>query len=137
MSSASQRRTSSNYFHGTLRSARWDCQTLTKNHSDEIISEYRDNYSIYGNILKQVKSDAEISNIKIRKASNYLKKLSNDILKNSSGNPIEALDKLQSFYIQKLSKLNFEYDEQAVNFYLINELTGCNVFPNILEIKHD
>ncbi|WP_414630999.1 DUF6488 family protein [Alteromonas australica] len=29
MSSASQRRTSSNYFHGTLRSARWDCQTLT------------------------------------------------------------------------------------------------------------
>ncbi|MFD3389089.1 DUF2787 family protein [Alteromonas macleodii] len=29
MSSASQRRTSSNYYHGTLRSVRWDCQTLT------------------------------------------------------------------------------------------------------------
>lgn len=108
-----------------------------KNHSDEIIAEYKDNFSIYGNVLQQIKGDTDISNIKIRKASNYLRKLSHDLLKSCSGNPIEALDKLQSFYIKKLSKLHFEYDEQAVNFYLINELTGCNVFPNIAAISHE
>ena len=45
-------------------------------------------------------------------------------------NPIAALNKLVTYFEEKLSINGKKYDRSAIKFYLVNEMIKCRVFPN-------
>ncbi len=59
-----------------------------------------------------------------------MQNLSDEYLAQQENNPKMALDELIYHFENEISTLNTEYDKQAIEFYLLDELLNCNVFPN-------
>ncbi|WP_163381376.1 SMEK domain-containing protein [Cyclobacterium sp. SYSU L10401] len=104
--------------------------TRFANYSDFLEEEYKENYSMYGKVLDDVKQSTDMSQVKLRKLSSHLKVFSDNILKQENGNPREALSFLVEHYKDQLSTLGINYDIGAIRFFLVDQLIACNVFPN-------
>ena len=60
----------------------------------------------------------------------YLQNESNRILDQCDNNPRVALDKFTEQLEENLSGSGKKYDSTAIRYFIIDELTQCNVFPN-------
>ena len=60
----------------------------------------------------------------------YLQDISVQFLEEEHDNPIAALNKLVTYFEEKLSINGKKYDRSAIKFYLVNEMIKCRVFPN-------
>lgn len=60
----------------------------------------------------------------------YLQDISVQFLEEEHDNPIAALNKLVTYFEEKLSTNGKKYDRSAIKFYLVNEMIKCRVFPN-------
>lgn len=60
----------------------------------------------------------------------FLRSTSDSFLSKADNNPRKALDELTSFLEEKISVSGKKYDQQAIRFFLLDELIKCNIFPN-------
>ena len=98
-------------------------------HADFLVDMYSDGYIEYGAILEAVKKEADFGQVKIRRAATYLKRRSDAILKECCGNPKQALDQLIAGFSDLLEKNGYTFDRGAGEFFVIDQLMKCNVFP--------
>lgn len=99
-------------------------------HSAFIRQQYIDLYTEYGAVLADVLDASDLGHTKIRRLGLYLMEVSDTILQKHSGDAKVALDALVTMYAGMLAKLQVEYDQQAVRFFLVDQMIKCNVFPN-------
>ena len=99
-------------------------------YSDYLTTRYKALVSFYSEPLKAAESTIGLDKVRVKKIQVYLKGFSNRYLTEKNGNPQEAIQAMALFFNDKLSKANFDFDEIAAEFYLIDELIKCNVFPN-------
>ena len=95
-----------------------------------LTGRYKELAYIYITPLKIAEKEIGLDKVKVLKIQLYLKSLSNRYLNEKGENPPEAIYALIAFFSSKLSIANFSFDETAAEFYLIDELIKCNVFPN-------
>ncbi len=97
-------------------------------HFDFLMTKYERLYPNYAGALIEAKSD--LAGVRVNKMNVYLQNLSDDYLVKHSNNPREALFELVNYFKKEISSSNTDYDELAIEFYLLDELINCNVFPN-------
>ncbi|QQM84782.1 SMEK domain-containing protein [Klebsiella variicola] len=84
----------------------------------------------YAGILNEINNSSDSGIININKLSAYLKRASNSALDECNGNPVDALNKLTDYYASRLRSNGVDYDDSAIQYYLIDNMIRCNVFPN-------
>ncbi len=99
-------------------------------HFDFLMEKYEKSYSIYAGTLIETKKISGIDGVRIKKINVYLQNFSDDYLTKYSNNPREALNELVYYFENEISSSNTNYDKLAIEFYLLDELIKCNVFPN-------
>lgn len=97
-------------------------------HFDFLMTRYERLISIYTGALIEAKSN--IDGVRVNKINVYLQILSDDYLAKHSNNPKDALNELVDYFEKEISSSNTEYDKLAIEFYLLDELINCNIFPN-------
>lgn len=97
---------------------------------DFLMSKYEKLYPNYAGILNQAKEVSGIDGVRVNKMNVYLQILSDDYLAEHSNNPKDALNDLVDYFEKEISSSNTNYDKSAIEFYLLDELINCNVFPN-------
>lgn len=101
-----------------------------KNFADKLITEYTTLYTIYGEALNIVNETLGIDEAQDIIIMFYLQDISVQFLEEEHDNPIAALNKLVTYFEEKLSINGKKYDCSAIKFYLVNEMIKCRVFPN-------
>ena len=101
-----------------------------KNFADKLITEYTTLYTIYGEALNIVNETLGIDEAQDIIIMFYLQDISVQFLEEEHDNPIAALNKLVTYFEEKLSINGKKYDRSAIKFYLVNEMINCRVFPN-------
>ena len=101
-----------------------------KNFTDKLITEYTTLYTIYGEALNIVNETLGIDEAQDIIIMFYLQDISVQFLEEEHDNPIAALNKLVTYFEEKLSTNGKKYDRSAIKFYLVNEMIKCRVFPN-------
>lgn len=101
-----------------------------KNFADKLITEYTTLYTIYGEALNIVNETLGIDEAQDIIIMFYLQDISVQFLEEEHDNPIAALNKLVTYFEEKLSINGKKYDRSAIKFYLDNEMIKCRVFPN-------
>lgn len=101
-----------------------------RDHKNVLIGSYVRLAPIYSSILKEIQEQSDIGLLKIQKMGLYLENQSDAVLTSRGGDPLLALGDLKSYYSNQISKNDIEYDDCAIEFFLIDSLIKCNVFPN-------
>lgn len=101
-----------------------------KSFADKLIAEYTTLYTIYGEALNIVNETLGIDEAQDIIIMFYLQDISVQFLEEEHDNPIVALNKLVTYFEEKLSANGKKYDRSAIKFYLVNEMIKCRVFPN-------
>ena len=101
-----------------------------KNFADKLITEYTTLYTIYGEALNIVNETLGIDEAQDIIIMFYLQDISVQFLEEEHDNPIAALNKLVTYFEEKLSINGKKYDRSAIKFYLVNEMIKCRVFRN-------
>lgn len=99
-------------------------------HSDFLTTRYYDLYIEYGKILDAINDENDLGSQALRRAGTYLKGYSDEVLNNYGGDPKEALEALVRNFKSHLSNNGFSFDAGAAEFYIVDQLIKCNVFPN-------
>ena len=103
-------------------------------HADFLVDMYNNGYIEYGAILEAVKKEADFGQVKLRRAANYLKKYSDNALTECGGDPKKALNQLIADFSSLLGNNGYTFDDGAAEFYVIEQLVKCNIFPYKKEI---
>ena len=97
---------------------------------DYLEGRFKELAYIYITPLKSAEKAIGLDRVKVLKIRLYLERVSNQYLSEKNGNPQEAIYAMVAFFNSKLSEAYFNFDDIAAEFYLIDELMKCNVFPN-------
>lgn len=98
--------------------------------ADKLIMEYTTLYAIYGDALDVVNDTLGIDEAQDIIIMFYLQDISVQFLDEAGDNPVVALNRLVTYFDEKLSVNGKKYDRAAIKFYLVNEMIKCSVFPN-------
>lgn len=98
-------------------------------HSEFLTSEYINHYKDYGAILKGIEEGHDIGSVRINRIERYLKSYSDRVLTEHKDDPVAALHSLQDEFTSLICGRGINADVGAVRFYLVAQLTRCNVFP--------
>lgn len=98
--------------------------------ADKLIMEYTTLYSIYGDALDVVNDTLGIDEAQDIIIMFYLQDISVQFLDEAGDNPVIALNRLVTYFAERLSVNGKKYDRAAIKFYLVNEMIKCRVFPN-------
>ena len=99
-------------------------------HSEFLTTRYYELYIEYGKILDAINDENDLGSQALRRAGTYLKGYSDEVLNNYMGNPKDALAALVETFKNHLSNNGFSFDAGAAEFYIVDQLIKCNVFPN-------
>lgn len=99
-------------------------------YADYLMSIYMSLISTYAGILDEISNSNDSGTINTNKLSAYLKRASNSALDECNGDPIDALNKMIEYYASRLRSIGVDYDDAAIQYYLIDNMIRCNVFPN-------
>lgn len=86
--------------------------------------------SSYAGILFEINRQSDTGTLNINKTAAYLKRFSDSVLDDCNGDPVKALNKMTIYYASKLEQKGIDYDDSAIQYYLIDHMIRCNVFPN-------
>lgn len=103
-------------------------------HADFLVDMYNNGYMEYGAILEAVKKEADFGQVKLRRAVNYLRKYSDKALTECDGDPQIALYQLIADFSSLLGNNGYTFDDGAAEFYVIEQLVKCNIFPYKKEV---
>ena len=98
--------------------------------ADTLVKEYTTLYAIYGDALDVVNDTLGIDEAQDIIIMFYLQDISVQFLNEANDDPVIALNKLVTYFAEKLSVNGKKYDRAAIKFYLENEMIKCRVFPN-------
>lgn len=98
--------------------------------ADKLIMEYTSLFAIYGDALDVVNDTLGIDEAQDIVIMFYLQDISVHFLDEAGDDPVVALNRLVSYFDEKLSVNGKKYDRAAIKFYLVNEMIKCRVFPN-------
>lgn len=101
-----------------------------KNFANKLTMEYTTLLTVYGEALDIVNDILGIDEAQDIIIMFYLQDISMQYLEETQDDPVCALNKLVTYFDEKLSGNGKKYDRMAIKFYLINEVTKCSVFPN-------
>lgn len=101
-----------------------------KDHTDFLTTQYVKLAPIYKKVKDEALKVFGIDVPRLAVTRTYLMIKSDEILNECKGNPKEAMTKLSKFFEGQISKDGREYDISAIQYYLIDELINCSVFPN-------
>jgi hypothetical protein len=101
-----------------------------KNFADKLVTEYTSLYTVYGNSIEIVNDIIGIDAAKDIIIIFYLQDISMQYLEEANDDPVKALNRMVTYFEDKLSCNGKKYDRAAIRFYLVNEMTKCRVFPN-------
>lgn len=101
-----------------------------KEFATRIKSEYTSLYTVYGDTLNTIYDTLGIDEAQDLTKKMYLQDISIKYLEDTKDNPIDALNRLVSYFEDELSANGKKYDRSAIKFYLVDEIIKCNVFPN-------
>jgi len=99
-------------------------------HAEFLKKLYVDLREIYGLALAEVNRHSDLSYVRVRKLQIYLMQWSDRILNECGGDPQVALNVLTEKVLQMMGVSDVPFDAGAVQYYLIDQLIACNVFPN-------
>ncbi|MFC0226318.1 SMEK domain-containing protein [Serratia aquatilis] len=99
-------------------------------YADYLMGIYVSLISTYAGILAEISSQSDAGTLNINKISAYLKRFSDANLDECEGDPVKALNKMTEYYAEKLIADGIDYDDSAIQYYLIDNMVRCNVFPN-------
>ncbi|KFX17992.1 hypothetical protein KP17_04075 [Pectobacterium parvum] len=99
-------------------------------YAEYLMGIYMSLISSYAAILKEINNTNDAGTININKLSAYLKRFSNAVLDECNGDPVNALNKMTEYYSSRLLSDGIDYDDAAIQYYLIDNMIRCNVFPN-------
>lgn len=99
-------------------------------HSEFLEQKFYDGYLEYGAVLTAVKEEIDFGQVRLRRAARYLKDYSDRVLTSCNGNPELALQKIIENFSETLKSNGNKFDAGAAEFYVLEQLTQCNVFPN-------
>ncbi|WP_299181966.1 SMEK domain-containing protein [uncultured Neptuniibacter sp.] len=99
-------------------------------HSEFLESEYLVLYQDYGAVLDAVEKGADIGAVKLKRVAQHLRRYSDTVLNECSGNPKAALERIIDHFLNLLQQNGIDADTGAAQFYIIKQLIMCNVFPN-------
>ena len=83
----------------------------------------------YVPILSLVEQNNDIDSVKHSKVSSYLKDRSTRLLLENKHDGMKAFDILMGEVTKLFHEASVNYDEMAIKFFLLKNLTECNVFP--------
>ncbi|MDR6493177.1 hypothetical protein J2797_003073 [Paraburkholderia terricola] len=98
-----------------------------------LTEKYVEHYAIYGEILRGVSQQSDLGPVKIRKIASYLRSYSDRVLTANHGDPVVSLEIMTEYFTGILANKGIEYDSSAVEFFLVDQLIRCNVFPRATE----
>ncbi len=98
-------------------------------HSDLLVGMYNDGYIEYGAVLEAVKKESDFGQVKLRRAAGYLRRYSDAVLTECEGDPKKALSQIIAGFSALLGNNGYTFDEGAAEFYVIEQLMRCNIFP--------
>lgn len=101
-----------------------------KEFAKRIKSEYTSLYPVYGDAINTIYDTLGVDEAQDLITILYLQGISIKYLDDSNNDPIDALNKLVSYFEDKISTYGKKYDRSAIKFYLVDEIIKCNVFPN-------
>lgn len=99
-------------------------------HAAYLTERYCDLYIEFGKVLETINEENDIGSQAFRRAGLYLKHCSDKVLTTCNDNPKDALNNLVELFEKNLSQLGSSFDSCAAEFYIIDQLIKCNVFPN-------
>ncbi|ADW72806.1 hypothetical protein Rahaq_1183 [Rahnella aceris] len=105
-----------------------------RDYSEFLVERYTRLAPLYSEMLKDIRLQSDFGTVKVLKMSAFLETTSDLVLSKCLGNPIAALDELKESYSKKLGEKNIDYDDCAIEFFLVKNLIECTVFPNKWEI---
>lgn len=98
--------------------------------AEKLVMEYTTLLTIYGEALEIVNSTLGIDEAQDIIIMFYLQDISIQYLREAKDDPVIALNRLVTYFDEKLSSNSKKYDRTAIKFYLVNEMIKCRVFPN-------
>lgn len=98
--------------------------------ADKLVDEYKTLFTLYGDALITVDETLGVDEAQDIIIMFYLQDISIQFLDETNNDPVKALNKLVTYFDDKLSINGKKYDRAAIKFYLINEMIKCRVFPN-------
>ncbi len=99
-----------------------------KEYSDEFKEEFLLLMPLYCMSLPEAKKSFGLDGVKAEKISVFLIRISNQFLEEENGNPQKALQNLSKYFEEKITKNGIKVDGNAITYYLLDELIGCNIF---------
>ena len=100
-------------------------------HSEFLTGKYVSLFETYGGVLDAIRKESDLGPTRVRKIGHYLMEYSDHVLSDCGGNPQTALRFMIDYFAQTLSSRGIDYDKSAIEFFLVEQLTRCNVFPNV------
>lgn len=104
-----------------------------KEFANSLIKKYQTLYLIYNETLNTVFQKLDIDEATITISQIFLQDISIKYLDEENENPLKALERLVEFFESKLLNHQRKYDQKAIEFYLVDQIIKCNVFPNLKE----
>lgn len=90
----------------------------------ELRITYRDSY-------EEAKRNAIDDELSLNEYAMHLRNISNLALKETDGNPLEALALIVGWCVDEFqTQKEVDFSRGAIEYYLYQELVNCNVFPN-------
>lgn len=105
-----------------------------KEYSNRFKEEFTDLYAIYCMSVTEAKKSFGLDGVRAKKISTFLITISNRFLREENDDPLKALDKLTDYFEEKIKNNGIKADICAIRYYLLDELIGCNIFSEEVEI---
>jgi len=105
---------------------------IYKRFSDHAIfleNRFNDLYVEYGAVLTAVQDESDFNQVHLRRAATHLQTFSDQVLTNNDNDPQTALQAIIDHFATLLGDKGYSFDTSAAEFYIIDQLTRCNVFP--------
>jgi hypothetical protein len=98
--------------------------------AEYLTERYYELYLEYGAVLRSVLDGADFGQVRLRRVANYMKEHSDRTLTQCLGDPQLAMRHVVDDLGSLLAARGRDFDRGAIEFYVVWELTRCNVFPN-------
>lgn len=96
----------------------------------DILKAEISNGPIFSKAIKDAENAIGLDTLKTAMIVAELRNRSSRFLFENDNNPITALNKLTDYYEEKISLAKGKFSSNAIRYYLIYQVTRCNVFPN-------
>lgn len=98
-------------------------------HAQFLKDKFNDLYSEYGSVLSAVQQETDFGQVRLRRAARHLRNFSDQMLTEHDDDPQKALAAIVEHFEDLLGNRGYSFDACAAEFYIIDQLTRCNVFP--------